>query len=121
MPLYVDGFLLPIKRTKLAQYRRIAARAGRIWREHGALDYKECVGDDLEHKGMVAAFPKVIKVKPGETVVFSWIVYKSRAHRDRVNAKVMQDPRMAKMMKLADPPLDYRRMAYGGFAVIVDA
>ena len=92
---YVDGFVIPIPRKKIEAYRRISAKAGKVWREHGALDYRECVGDDLNIK-MGVPFPKLAKAKPGETVVFSWIVYKSRAHRDRVNAKVMKDPRLAR-------------------------
>ena len=117
---YVDGFLLPVPRRSIPTYRRIAQKAGKVWREHGALEYRECVGDDLKVKGMVP-FPRRLKLKPGETVVFSWIVYKSRAHRDRVNGKVMKDPRLAKMM--GDPkamPFDVKRMAYGGFKVLVD-
>jgi uncharacterized protein YbaA (DUF1428 family) len=97
MARYVDGFLLPVPRNKIGAYRRIAQKAGKIWRSHGALEYLECVGNDLKTK-MGASFPRRIKAKPNETVVFSWIVYKSRAHRDRVNAKVMKDPRIAKMM-----------------------
>lgn len=116
---YVDGFVLPIPKKKLAAYRRIAQKAGKIWREHGALEYRECVGDDLDVK-MGLPFPKTIKVKPGETVAFSWIVYKSRAHRDQVNAKVMKDPRLAKMMDPKSMPFDCSRMTYGGFKVIVD-
>jgi uncharacterized protein YbaA (DUF1428 family) len=115
---YVDGFLLPVPKRKVQAYRRIARRAGRIWREHGALEFRECVGDDLAPKGALP-FTRVIKTKPGETVCFSWIVFKSRAHRDRVNAKVMKDPRIANM----DPkemPVDMKRMAYGGFKVLVD-
>jgi uncharacterized protein YbaA (DUF1428 family) len=96
MARYVDGFVLPLPRKHVAAYRRIAQRAGKIWREHGALEYRECVGDDLNPKGMVP-FTRGVKARPGETVVFAWIVYKSRAHRDRVNAKVMKDPRIAKM------------------------
>ena len=116
---YVDGFLMPIPRRKVETYRRIARRAGKIWREHGALEYRECVGDDLR-TNMGIAFPRVAKAKTGETVCFSWIVYKSRSHRDRVNAKVMKDPRMARMMK--EPmPFDIKRMAFGGFKVLVDA
>ena len=118
---YVDGFVLPIPKRHVQTYRRIAQRAGKLWREHGALEYRECVGDDLKTK-MGIAFPRLAKVKRGETVCFSWIVYKSRAHRDRVNAKVMKDPRMAKMM--SEPMLaafDMKRMAYGGFKVLVDA
>lgn len=116
---YVDGFLLPVPKRKVQAYRRIARRAGRIWREHGALEFRECAGDDLAPKGALP-FTRVIKTKPGETVFFSWIVFKSRAHRDRVNAKVMKDPRIANM----DPtkmPVDMKRMAYGGFKVLVDA
>lgn len=115
---YVDGFLLAVPKRKLQMYRRIAQRAGRVWREHGALEYRECAGDDLKVKfGM--SFARTAKLKAGETAVFSWIVYKSRAHRDRVNAKVMQDVRMQKLMK--DPmPFDLRRMSYGGFNVLVD-
>ena len=119
MARYVDGFLLPIPRKNVAAYRLIARKAGRIWREHGALEYRECVGDDLHIKGAVP-FPRRIKCKPGETVVFAWIAYKSRAHRDRVIAKVMKDKRLAGM----DPkamPFDVKRMVYGGFRVLVTA
>ena len=119
MPLYVDGFLLPIPRRKLEAYRRMAQKAGRIWRQHGAVEFRECAGDDLKVK-MGKAFPNVAKVKSGETVMFSWIVYKSRAHRDRVNAKVMKDPRMAKIISADAMPFDMKRMAYGGFKVLVD-
>lgn len=115
---YVDGFLLAVPKRKLDSYRRIAQRAGRVWREHGALEYRECAGDDLKVK-FGLSFTKVARLKPGEAAVFSWIVYKSRAHRDRVNAKVMKDPRLQKMMN--DPmPFDMKRMAYGGFRVLVD-
>ncbi len=116
---YVDGFLLPIPKRKIAEYRRLSRRAGRIWREYGALEYRECVGDDLNIKGVVP-FPRRAAARPGETVVFSWIVYKSKAHRDRVNARVMADPRLAKMMEGPGAPFDMKRMAYGGFKVIVD-
>lgn len=115
---YVDGFVLPVPTRKLPAYRRLAQRAGKIWREHGALEYRECVGDDLKHS-MGLPFPRMVKVKSGETVCFSWIVYRSRAHRDRVNARVMKDPRIVAMVN--DPmPFDPKRMAYGGFAVLVD-
>jgi len=115
---YVDGFVLTIPRTKVQSYRQMSQRAGKVWREHGAVEYRECVGDDLKIK-MGVPFPRLAKAKPGEMVVFSWIVYKSRAHRDRVNAKVMKDARLAKMMR--EPmPFDVKRMAYGGFKVIVD-
>lgn len=115
---YVDGFLLAVPRRKMDAYRRIAQKAGRIWLKYGALEYRECVGDDLKTK-MGLPFTRLIKVKPGETVVFSWIVYKSKAQRDRVNARVMKDPWMANMDP-ATMPFDVKRMAYGGFRVLVD-
>ena len=118
MTHYVDGFVLPVPKKNLNVYRRMAQQAGRIWRDHGALEFRECVGDDLNVK-MGLPFPRGIKIKPGETVVFSWITYKSRAHRDRVNAKVMNDPRFAKMPKTT--PFDAKRMLYGGFKTIVEA
>ena len=120
MARYVDGFLVPLPRKNLAEYRRISSKAGKIWREHGALEYVECVGDDLNIKGM-APFPRRVKSKRGETVVFSWIVYKSRRHRDAVNKKVMKDPRLAAMMDPKSMPFDVKRMSYGGFKVFVDA
>ncbi len=116
---YADGFVLPVPKKNLDAYRRMSRKAGKIWKELGALDYKECAGDDLKAKGM-ASFSKTIGVKRGETVVFSWILYKSRQHRDRVNAKVMTDPRIAKMMVGKPMPFDVKRMLYGGFRVIVD-
>ncbi len=116
---YVDGFLIPLSKRKIAEYRRIARMAGKVWREHGALEYRECIGDDLKVKGM-ASFPKRAGAKAGETVVFSWVVYKSKAHRNRVVAKVMSDPRLAGMSDPKDFPFDLRRMAYGGFKVLVD-
>ena len=115
---YIDGFLLPVPKRKLAVYRQIARRAGKIWREHGALEYRECVGDDMKIK-MGRPFAKAAGLKSGETVVFSWIVYRSRADRNRVNKKVMRDPRLAKMMT-APMPFDIKRMSMGGFRVIVD-
>jgi uncharacterized protein YbaA (DUF1428 family) len=115
---YVDGFLLPVPKKNLAAYRKIAAKAGKIWREHGALQYCESAIEDDDPKGMVH-FAKAAKTKPGATVVFAWIVYKSRAHRDRVNAKVMKDPRLAAMMDPKKSPFDYKRMAYGGFEIFV--
>ncbi len=118
MALYVDGFVLPCPKNKVDAYRKIARKAGKIWREHGALDYKECVGDDLTHEGVVD-FPKLAGAKSGETVIFAYIVYKSRAHRDRVNRKVMKDPRMN--MPMSEMPFDVKRMAFGGFRVIVSA
>ena len=117
---YVDGYLLPVPRNNLEAYRRMAQKAGKIWREHGALDYKECVGDDLKTT-MGVPFPRQMKIKPGETVVFSYVVFKSRAHRDRVNAKVMKDPRIAGMGDAKSMPFDTKRMAYGGFKVLVQA
>ena len=121
MAHYVDGFVIPLPRKKLAQYRRIASKAGKVWREHGALAYFECTGDDLKPKGVVATFPRMLRTKPGETVVFSWIVYRSRAHRDSVNKKVMADPRLADMMDPKASPFDVKRMVYGGFNVLVEA
>lgn len=115
---YVDGFVLPVPTRNIAAYRKMAQLAGKIWKEHGALHYCEAVGEDLAVK-MGISFPKNQKVKRGETVVFAWIVYKSRAHRDRVNAKVMKDPRMNQW----DPkkmPFDCERMVYGGFKIMVD-
>ena len=118
MAYYVDGFVLPVPKRKLDVYRRMARAAGKIWREYGALEFRECVGDHLKVKGVVP-FTRLAKAKPGETVFFSWIVYKSRAHRDRVNAKVMKDPRMAKIAPKT-MPFDVKRMAYGGFKVLVE-
>lgn len=115
---YVDGYVLPVPKKKIAAYRRLALKAGRIWREHGALEFRECVADDVK-PGKVTSFPQSVKLKPGETVVFSWIVYKSRAHRDRVNAKVMKDPRIAKMGGPEAMPFDAKRMFWGGFKVLV--
>ena len=117
---YVDGYVLPVPKKNLPTYRRMAQKAGKVWREYGALQFCECVGDDLKVK-MAASFPRTIKLKPGEVVVFSWIVFKSRAHRDGVNAKVMKDPRLIKMMDPKAMPFDSKRMVYGGFKVVVDA
>ena len=116
---YVDGYVLPVPKRNVAAYRRMATKAGKVWREHGALEFRECVGDDLKTK-MAASFPGTIKVKPGETVFFSWIVFKSKKHRDQVNGKVMKDPRLAKMMDPKAMPFDSKRMLYGGFKVLVD-
>ena len=115
---YVDGFLLPVPKKNLDVYARLARKAGKVWREHGAIDYKECVGDDIDVKNVVP-FSRTIRLKPGETVVFSWIVFKSRSHRDRVNARVMKDPRLAKMMDPKGAPFDTKRMVYGGFTILV--
>jgi len=117
---YVDGFVLPLPKKHVKDYRRIAQKAGKVWRDHGALEYRESVGDDLKTKWGVP-FPRSVKSKPGETVVFAWIVFKSRAHRDRVNAKVMKDPRLANMMDPKTLPFDGKRMFWGGFKVLVDA
>jgi len=117
---YVDGFVVAVPKKKLTAYRRIAQKASKIWKEHGALEYRECAGDDMDVKFGVP-FPKQMKTKPGETVVFAWIVYKSRAHRDSVNAKVMKDPRLATMCDPKNMPFDCKRMVYGGFKVLVDA
>lgn len=117
---YVDGYVLPIPKKSVNAYRRMAQKAEKIWREHGALDYKECVGEDLDVQWGVT-FPRQIKLKPGETVVFAYILFKSRAHRDRVNAKVMKDPRLADSMDSKAMPFDHKRMVYGGFKVIVGA
>jgi uncharacterized protein YbaA (DUF1428 family) len=116
---YVDGFVLTVPKKNLKEYARIATLAGEVWREHGALDYKECVGEDMKVK-FGLPFPKLVKPKKGEVVVFSWILYKSRAHRDRVNAKVMKDKRLAEMCGPDNMPFDPKRMAYGGFEVAVD-
>ena len=117
---YVDGYVLPVPKKNLTAYRRMAQKAGKVWREHGALEFRECVGDDLKTK-MAVSFPRILKLKRDEIVVFSWIIFKSRAHRDAVNAKVMKDPRLAKMMDEKSMPFDSKRMVYGGFKVVVDA
>ena len=117
---YVDGYVLAVPKRNIAAYRRMAKLASKVWKDHGALEYKECVGDDLNVKWGIP-FPRLAKTKPGETVVFAYIVYKSRAHRDRINAKVMKDPRLAKMMDPKDMPFDCKRMTFGGFKVIVSA
>ena len=119
MAHYVDGFVLPIPRKNLAAYRRMATRAGKVWREHGALEFRESVADDVK-VGKWTSFPRSVKLKKGETVMFSWIVYKSRAHRDRVMAKVMKDERLAKMMDPSAMPFDAKRMIYGGFKIVVE-
>jgi len=116
---YVDGFVLAVPKRNIDAYRRMARMGGKIWREYGALEFRECVGDDLAVK-MGVPFSRIMKKKPNETIVFSWITFKSRTHRDRVNAKVMKDPRLDDM----DPksmPFDVKRMAYGGFKILVDA
>lgn len=116
---YVDGFVLPLPRKNIEDYRAMAARCGAIWREHGALAYREWIADDVK-SGKLTSFPQAVNLEADETVVFSWIVYASRAHRDEVNDKVMKDPRMADMMKPENMPFDGKRMMYGGFEVLVD-
>ena len=116
---YVDGFVVPVPNKKLQAYRRMAQKSGKIWREHGALEFCECVADDVK-VGKRTSFPRSVKLKRGETVFFSYIVYKSRADRDRVNAKVMKDPRITGMGGLKDMPFDARRMIFGGFKVLVE-
>lgn len=117
---YVDGFVLPVPKKNRQAYRRIAKKAGKVWREHGALEYRECIADDVK-PGKWTSFPQSVKLKPSEEVWFSWIVYKSRKHRDRVNAKVMKDPRLAGMMNMKNMPFDGKRMIWGGFKVDVEA
>ena len=116
---YVDGFIVPVPKKNLAAYRRMARKAGKVWRDHGALEYRECVGDDVK-PGKLTSFPQSVKLKPGELVIFAWIVYKSRSHRDRVISKVMKDPRLSDMMDPKAMPFDARRMIYGGFKALVD-
>jgi uncharacterized protein YbaA (DUF1428 family) len=118
MAAFVDGFVVPVPRRNIAAYRRMARRAGKVWREHGALDYVECIAEDVK-PGKLTSFPQAVKLKPGEVVWFSWIMYKSRAHRDRVNARVMKDPRLADMMDPKALPFDGKRMFWGGFRVAV--
>ena len=118
MAQYVDGFVIPVPKGNVDAYRRMARKAGKVWREHGALEYRECVAEDVP-RGKITSFPRSVQAKRNETVVFAWIVYRSRAHRDKVVAKVMSDPRLTKMME-DDSPFDAARMFWGGFDVIVD-
>ena len=118
MAKYVDGFVVPVPKKKLQDYRRMAQKAGKIWKEHGAIDFVECVADDVK-PGKVTSFPQSVKLKAGEVVVFSYITFKSRTHRDRVNKKVMADPRLADTMDPKSMPFDAKRMFYGGFKVLV--
>jgi uncharacterized protein YbaA (DUF1428 family) len=115
---YVDGYVVPVPKKNVAAYRRMAQKAGKVWRDHGALEYVECLADDVK-PGKHTSFPQSVKLKPGETVVFAYIVYKSRAHRDRVNAKVMKDPRLANMMDPKAMPFDAKRMFWGEFKGLV--
>jgi uncharacterized protein YbaA (DUF1428 family) len=117
---YVDGYVVPVPKKNLAAYRRMAQKAGKVWRDHGALEYIECVADDVK-PGKRTSFPQSVKLKPDETVVFAYVVYKSRPHRDRVNAKVMKDPRLANMMDPKAMPFDAKRMFWGGFKALVEA
>ena len=115
---YVDGMVVPVPKAKLAEYRKMSRLCGKVWKEHGALQYVECVADDVK-PGKLTSFPQAVKLKPGEVVVFSWILYKSRAARDRINAKVMADPRLAQFMDPKALPFDGKRMFFGGFKPIV--
>ena len=117
---YVDGFVVPVPKKNLPAYRRMALKMGKVWRRHGAIEFREFVADDVK-VGKRTSFPRSVKRKSNETVVFSWIVYKSREHRDRVNAKVMKDPRLAKMMNPKALPFDAKRMIFGEFKNLVDA
>ncbi|HSH91330.1 MAG TPA: DUF1428 domain-containing protein [Ramlibacter sp.] len=119
MPRYVDGFVVPVPKAHLDAYKRMARKAGKVWKEYGALEYVECVADDVK-PGKVTSFPQAVKLKAGEVVVFSWIVYKSRAQRDSVNAKVMKDPRLASMMDPKTLPFDGKRMFWGGFRTMLE-
>ncbi len=120
MERYVDGFLIPIAKDNVSKYREMAQKAGEVWKEHGALEYYECIGDDLDIEGMLS-FKKVANTSEEETVIFSWIVFESREARDRINAAVMDDPRTKEMMESGEPELfDYKRMAYGGFKTLVN-
>ncbi|MBT2324082.1 DUF1428 domain-containing protein [Variovorax paradoxus] len=116
---YVDGYVVPVPKSNIEKYREIATKAGKIWREHGALEYRECVADDVK-SGEVTSFPQAVKLKDDETVIFSYIVFESRQHRDEVNAKVMSDPRLADMMDPKSMPFDGKRMFWGGFTPIVE-
>jgi len=116
---YVDGFIIPIPKKNVGAYTAIAKKAGKVWRDHGALDYKECIADDAP-VGKITSFPRSVKLKKTEVVFFSYIVYKNRKHRDAVLKKVMKDPRLADMMDPKAMPFDGKRMIYGGFKIVVD-
>ena len=115
---YVDGFVLPVPKKNLAAYRKLARKAGKIWKEYGALEYVECVADDVK-PGKTTSFPQAVKLKPGEVVMFSWIVYRNRRDRDRINKLVMADPRLAAMMDPKKMPFDAKRMFWGGFKQMI--
>ena len=119
MAHYVDGYVVPVPKSNLDAYRRMAEKAGKIWIEHGALEFTECAGDDVP-PGKVTSFPQSVQLKDDETVIFSWIVYDSRESRDRINKKVMEDPRMKDMMDPKNTPFDGKRMFWGGFKSIVE-
>ncbi len=116
---YVDGFVVPVPEANLAAYKRMSRKMGKIWREYGALEFRECVADDVK-PGKRTSFPQAVKLKPDEVVVFSWIVYKSRADRNRINASAMKDPRLAEMMDPKSMPFDGKRMFMGGFKLMID-
>lgn len=116
---YVDGFVLPLPKNKVEEYKEFSARCGAVWREHGALQYRECIADDVK-PGKWTSFPQAVDLKEDEVVVFSWIVYESRAARDRINDKVMSDPRLADIMNPESMPFDGKRMIYGGFEMMLD-
>ena len=120
MSQYIDGFVLSVPKNKLAAYKKLATKASKVWKDNGALEYRECVGDDMKVKGMVA-FPKLAKSKPNEVVIFAYVVFKSRRHRDMANKKIMADPRMAAMCAEAQAVVDCKKMAYGGFKTLVHA
>ncbi len=117
--LYVDGFVVPVPKDKLADYKKISRKMGKVWREYGALEFRECVSDDVK-PGKTTSFPQAVKLKPGEVVVFSWITYSSRAQRNRINANAMKDPRVSGMMDPKAMPFDGKRMFMGGFKMMVD-
>lgn len=116
---YVDGFVIPVPKNKLDAYLEMARQAATIWRAHGAIEFRECVADDVK-PGKLTSFPQSVNLEEGEVVIFSWIVYESRAKRDEANDKVMNDPRMAEFMKPENMPFDGKRMIYGGFQMVVD-
>lgn len=120
MSTYIDGFVIPLRKDKIEEYREIARKAGDIWREHGALEYYEFIGDDLDVPDMVS-FPQLTNIGPDETVIFSWILYRSKEHRDEVNAKVFADPRLTESMNPENSPFDCKRMSCGGFKLLVKA
>ena len=117
---YVDGFIVPVPKKKVGAYRNMAKKASKVWRDHGALEFRESVADDVK-VGKWTSFPRSVKLKKSETVVFSWIVYKSRTRRDKVLKNVMADKRLAKMMSAKSMPFDAKRMIYGGFKTMVEA